>query len=245
MSNLHNNPHLELPPAPVVRQQQQQQQQQHNIASVYPQLPSQDELPSYSPYPSPQYAQQQPQNNKQQYSQQQYVQQQQQQQQHSSQQYNQPPPQQYNQQHNQQHNQQQYNQQPQPQQMFCQHPPPNVPAFYGTMAPPNMSSPGPAHPQNSQPASSVIGIHELKTESEVVQCPHCHQLVHTVLDYDAGLCTGLSIAGLFLAGCSNGLCLLPWLFPWTKDVTHQCPSCREKIATFTRLERDTRVLLPA
>ncbi|KAI8094576.1 LITAF-like zinc ribbon domain-containing protein [Thamnidium elegans] len=239
MSNLHNNPHLELPPAPVA----QQQQQQLHIASVYPQLPSQDELPSYSPYPSPNYAQQppyvqQPQNSKQQYNQQQqYVQQQQQQyvQQHSSQQ---PPPQPYS--------QQQYNQQPQ--QNFCHHPPPPPPAqpaFYGTMAPPNMSSPGPTHPQNSQPASSVADIRELKTESELVQCPHCHQLVHTVLDYDAGLCTGLSIAGLFLAGCNNGLCLLPWLFPWTKDVTHQCPSCREKIATFTRLERDTRVLSPA
>ncbi|GAA5805774.1 LITAF-like zinc ribbon domain-containing protein [Helicostylum pulchrum] len=237
MSNLHHNPHLELPPAHVAQQQQQQQniQQQHHIASVYPQLPSQDELPSYSPYPSPQYAQQppyvqQPQNNKQQQYNQQYVQQQQQyaQQQHSSQQ---------------QYNQPQYNQQPQ--QNLCHHPLPAQPAFYGTMAPPNMSSPGPTHPQNSQPPSSVIGIHELKTESELVQCPHCHQLVHTVLDYDAGVCTGLSIAGLFLAGCSNGLCLLPWLFPWTKDVTHQCPSCREKIATFTRLERDTRILSPA
>ncbi|KAI7888003.1 LPS-induced tumor necrosis factor alpha factor, partial [Mucor mucedo] len=87
----------------------------------------------------------------------------------------------------------------------------------------------------------VEPINGLRTESELVECPHCRQLVYTVIDYDAGVCTGLSIAGLFLAGCGNGLCLLPYLFPWTKDVTHQCPSCKEKIATFTRLERDTRV----
>ncbi|KAI9363792.1 LITAF-like zinc ribbon domain-containing protein [Pilaira anomala] len=169
MSNLHNNPHLELPPAPPARQQQQQPQPQYQIASVYPQLPSQDELPSYSPYPSPQYSQ--------------------------------PQPQQYNKQH----------------------------------------MPAPIQPQNSQQIANIVPVNELKTKSELVECPHCRQLVYTTLDYDAGLCTGLSIAGLFLAGCNNGLCLLPWLFPWTKDVSHQCPSCRERIATFTRLERDTRI----
>jgi hypothetical protein len=68
--------------------------------------------------------------------------------------------------------------------------------------------------------------------------------VYTVLDYDAGVCTAVSIGGLFLAGCHNGLCLLPWLFPWTKDVTHECPSCLQKIAKYSRLERDVRLLVP-
>lgn len=211
MSNLHNNPHLELPPA-------QSSQQQH-IASVYPKLPSQDELPSYTPYPTqqPQKCDQQPQYNQQPP----YIQQPQ---------YNQQP--QYIQ-------QPQYNQQ-QPQ--YCNHPPTQQqPMFYGSVAAPNVSMPTPIQPQNSQQPLNVEPINGLRTKSELVECPHCRQLVYTVLDYDAGVCTGLSIAGLFLAGCSNGLCLLPWLFPWTKDVTHQCPSCKEKIATFTRLERDTRV----
>lgn len=239
MSNLHNNPHLELPPASPARQQQQQQPQpQHHIAPVYPQLPSQDELPSYSPYPSPQYSQPQPQQyNKQQYNQQQYNSQysQQQQQYSSQQQHYSPQQQQYN------YQQQQYNMPQPPQQFFNQPPVQQQPAYYGSMAAPNVSMPAPIQPQNSQQIANVVPVNELKTKSELVECPHCGQLVYTTLDYDAGLCTGLSIAGLFLAGCNNGLCLLPWLFPWTKDVSHQCPSCREKIATFTRLERDTRI----
>ncbi|KAI8051387.1 LITAF-like zinc ribbon domain-containing protein [Gilbertella persicaria] len=91
----------------------------------------------------------------------------------------------------------------------------------------------------SNPVTQSIST--LKADAALVQCPHCRQLVYTVLDYDAGLCTGLSVVGLFMAGFHAGGCLIPFLFPWTKDVTHHCPSCKQKIATFTRLERDTRL----
>jgi hypothetical protein len=259
-NNLHNNPHRELPPQEAQRiyqqrqleeqrqlaerqqqyiaqqrqydeeqrkyeeqqrqleehqrqlQQQQRQleerrrqQEQHAIASVYPKLPSQEELPSYSAASSP--IMNMPQ-----------------------------PPQQYT-----SSPQIQYSQypvlQPQPQLQ----PPPGPPTvFYGSIAPPNTSIP--VAPQQENQIVQPVG--SLGTKSELVQCPHCQQFVYTVLDYDSGLCTGLSVGGLFLVGCHSGGCLIPFLFPWTKDVSHHCPACKEKIATFTRLERDTRVTGP-
>ncbi|OBZ83827.1 Lipopolysaccharide-induced tumor necrosis factor-alpha factor [Choanephora cucurbitarum] len=93
----------------------------------------------------------------------------------------------------------------------------------------------------SNQSDLIQPVATLTTKSAPVQCPHCNQFVYTVLDYDSGVCTGLSVAGLFMAGLHSGGCLLPFLFPWTKDVTHHCPACKEKIATFARLERDTRV----
>jgi hypothetical protein len=215
-NNLHNNPHLELPPQQVVQPPQPRREEQ--IASVYPKIPSQDDLPSYSPYAMPSSSQPQ-----------QYMQQ--------------PQPQHYIQLP--QSPQPQYNNQVGP----CIHHPqqqqqPTM--YYGSIPAPNISSPAPIPQQqtSSQQPFVVHPITGLRTKSELIECPHCHQLVYTVLDYDAGLCTGISIAGLCLAGLNNGLCLLPWLFPWTKDVTHQCPSCKERVATFTRLERDTRVYAP-
>ncbi|KAG2199891.1 hypothetical protein INT46_009831 [Mucor plumbeus] len=220
MSNLHNNPHLELPPpqhpsSPNHQQSPQPYQQQQQIASVYPKLPSQDELPpsysatsSYTNMPQAPY--------------QQYIPNQQQQQQQQSYPYPQyqPPS----------------NPLPaQNQQLNGVRPPVT---YYGSMAPPNISNPP---QQQVQPQHTIQPLASLKTTSDLVQCPHCRQLVYTVLDYDSGLCTGLSVAGLFLAGCHSGGCLIPFVFPWTKDVTHHCPSCKEKIATFTRLERDTRL----
>lgn len=106
---------------------------------------------------------------------------------------------------------------------------------YGSIPPPNLNV---VQQQTVQPITS------LRTKSDLVQCPHCQQYVYTVIDYESGLCTGLSVGGLFLAGCHSGGCLLPFLFPWTKDISHICPSCQQKIATFTRLERDTRVTAP-
>ncbi|KAL9548828.1 hypothetical protein MBANPS3_005503 [Mucor bainieri] len=181
MSNLHNNPHLELPPPPQPSsphrpspQQQQQQQQQQYIASVYPKLPSQDDLPpSYSvaspsytnmpqaPYPqySPHQQQQQP---------------------------SYPYP--------------QYQTSPAPAQQNQQ--PSNGPRppvmYYGSMAPPNTTHPLPPSQQQqvqaqAQSQHTVQSITALRTSSELVQCPHCQQLVYTVLDYDSGLCTGLTL----------------------------------------------------
>ncbi|KAI8645727.1 LITAF-like zinc ribbon domain-containing protein [Parasitella parasitica] len=232
MSNLRYNPHLELPPpspspplpppqqqqhpsSPNYQQLQQGYQQQH-IPSVYPKLPAQDEQPPSYSASSPSYANMP-----------------------------QPPYPQYI-----------PNQQPQPYPYPQYQPPPNTPPvpqnqqlngarppvmFYGSMAPPNVSNP----PQQQVPSQHTVQpVTSLRTTSDLVQCPHCQQLVQTVLDYDSGLCTGLSVAGLFLAGCHSGGCLIPFIFPWTKDVTHHCPSCKEKIATFTRLERDTRVTAP-
>ncbi|CAO0796751.1 unnamed protein product [Mucor circinelloides] len=224
MSNLHNNPHLELPPPQpssphCQQQQQQQQQQQHQIASVYPKLPSQDDLPPSYSASSPSYT------NMPQAPYPQYSPNQQQQQQPSY-----PYP--------------QYQASPAPhnQQPSGQRPPV---MYYGSMAPPNTTHPLPPSQQQAQAQTqsqhTVQPITSLKTSSDLVQCPYCQQLVYTVLDYDSGLCTGLSVAGLFLAGCHSGGCLIPFIFPYTKDVTHHCPSCKEKIATFTRLERDTRV----
>ncbi|KAF1802778.1 LITAF-like zinc ribbon domain-containing protein [Mucor lusitanicus] len=222
MSNLHNNPHLELPPpqpsSPHRPQLPQQQPQQH-IASVYPKLPSQDDLPPSYSVSSPSYT------NMPQAPYPQYSPQQQQQQ----------PP----------HPYPQYQALPVPQNQQLNNGPRPPVMFYGTMAPPNTTHPLPPSQQQAQaqPQSqhTVQPITALKTSSELVQCPHCQQLVYTTLDYDSGLCTGLSVAGLFLAGCHSGGCLIPFIFPYTKDVTHHCPSCKEKIATFTRLERDTRV----
>lgn len=222
MSNLRNNPHLELPPEnTTVRYERvqyqrlpQQQQQEHLVPSMYPKIPSQGEPPTYS-MPEPSSLQQPPQG---------------------------PPPQYqpypvYQHQHQQQHQQQQVVQQ-QP----IQQQPLRIPQspFYGSIQPPSISSPALVPDQNHV----IQPIETLKTSSKLVQCPHCGQLVYTVLDYDMGVCTALSMGGLFLAGCNNGLCFLPALFPWSKDVTHECPSCKQKIAKFTRLERDTRVLAP-
>ncbi|CEP12627.1 hypothetical protein [Parasitella parasitica] len=234
MSNLRYNPHLELPPPSPPQQQQHppspnyqqsqqpqpHQQQQQHIPSVYPKLPTQDDLPpsysasshSYTSMPQPSYPQYIP-NQQQQHQQQPY----------SYPQY-QPPP---------------SNLPPVPQNQQPNGIRPPV-MYYGSMAPPNVSNP----PQQVQSQHTIQPINSLRTTSELVQCPHCQQLVQTVLDYDSGLCTGLSVAGLFLAGCHSGGCLIPFIFPWTKDVTHHCPSCKEKIATFTRLERDTRVTAP-
>ncbi|CAO3655048.1 unnamed protein product [Mucor hiemalis] len=221
MSNLHNNPHLELPPpgSPQYERIQyqrlpQQQQQDHFVPSMYPKIPSQDEPPSYSmPQPSSSSLQQHPQGPPPQY---------------------QPYP---------VYQQQPAQQQQQPiQQQPVQQQPLRIPhsPFYGSIQPPSVSSPAPVPDQNYV----IQPLETLKTSSKLVQCPHCRQLVYTVLDYDAGVCTALSMGGLFLAGCNNGLCFLPALFPWSKDVTHECPSCKKKIAKFTRLERDTRVLAP-
>lgn len=229
-NNLHNNPHLELPPPPQQMPQPPppQSRREEQIASVYPKLPSQDDLPSYSPYNLSSPSSPQPP--------QQFM--------------PQPQPQLYIVQ-SPQSPPQQYNQVTGPCNHYQQPPPPpqqqQRPTYYGSMAAPNISSPAPIPPQQqngNQPPLVIQPLTALKTKSDLVECPHCHQLVYTVLDYDAGLCTGISIAGLCLAGVQNGLCLLPFLLPWMKDVTHQCPSCKERIATFTRLERDTRIYAP-
>ncbi|KAI8344945.1 LITAF-like zinc ribbon domain-containing protein [Blakeslea trispora] len=104
------------------------------------------------------------------------------------------------------------------------------PIFYGAMPSPHITA-----------TPEIQPITTLKTTSALVQCPHCNQCVYTLLDYDSGACTGLSVAGLFMAGLHAGGCLLPLLFPWTKDVVHRCPACKQKIATWTRLGRDTEV----
>lgn len=187
------------------QRQLQQQQGQYNIASVYPKLPSQEELPSYSAASSPIMSMPQPPSLQQQCTSSPQV---------------------------------QHSQYPQQSQLQPQLRPPVM--FYGSIAPPNVSTPSVPGQENH----TVQSVGSLRTKSELVQCPHCQQLVYTVLDYDSGLCTGLSVGGLFMAGCHSGGCLLPFLFPWTKDVSHHCPSCKEKIATFTRLERDTRVTGP-
>ncbi|KAI7904325.1 LITAF-like zinc ribbon domain-containing protein [Cokeromyces recurvatus] len=116
-------------------------------------------------------------------------------------------------------------------------PPPAAVMHYGSVAPPSANNTLTQH-------LIVQPLTALKTTSDLVQCPFCHQIVYTSLDYESGLCTGLSVGGLFFAGCHSGGCLLPFLFPWTKDITHQCPSCKQKIATFTRLERDIRITTP-
>ncbi|KAG1147188.1 hypothetical protein G6F37_006042 [Rhizopus arrhizus] len=93
----------------------------------------------------------------------------------------------------------------------------------------------------ANPFPVIAQLDSLKTESTVVQCPHCHHFVWTVIDHEVGLLTGLSMAGLYMVGCHSGGCLLPYLFPWTKDIVHTCPACKSKVATFKRLERDTQV----
>ncbi|CAO3699781.1 unnamed protein product [Rhizopus stolonifer] len=87
----------------------------------------------------------------------------------------------------------------------------------------------------------LIPVNTLKEKPAVVECPHCQHLVLTVTDHEMGLLTGLSVVGFYMVGCHSGGCLLPFLFPWTKDVVHSCPACRAKIATFKRLGRDTQV----
>ncbi|CEI93461.1 hypothetical protein RMCBS344292_07694 [Rhizopus microsporus] len=109
--------------------------------------------------------------------------------------------------------------------------------YYGALQPP-IERP----PQLGVPSDMTIqSVDSLTTKPAVVECQHCRQLVLTVVDYDVGLLTGLSMVGLYMLGCHSGGCLIPYLFPWTKDVVHSCPACKEKIATFTRLERDTHV----
>ncbi|RCH85736.1 hypothetical protein CU098_000279, partial [Rhizopus stolonifer] len=71
---------------------------------------------------------------------------------------------------------------------------PVPPAYYGTIPPPSTTT----QPMPSNPVTQSIST--LKADAALVQCPHCRQLVYTVLDYDAGLCTGLSVVGLFMAG---------------------------------------------
>lgn len=85
----------------------------------------------------------------------------------------------------------------------------------------------------------------LKTDSETVQCPHCNQFVATILDYNMGLMTGASMVIMYLFGCHSGGCLIPVLIPGLKDVSHKCPNCSQPIATFERMERQTRVHAPA
>ncbi|KAI9484000.1 MAG: LITAF-like zinc ribbon domain-containing protein [Benjaminiella poitrasii] len=128
------------------------------------------------------------------------------------------------------HHEQQQQQQP-------QQGPPTV-MYYGSVAPPTVNNMPPSHQLLIQP------LETLKTKSELVLCPYCRQVVYTTIDYESGLCTGLSVGGLFFLGCHSGGCLVPFLFPWTKDVIHQCPSCKQKIATFTRLEKDVRITAP-
>lgn len=262
-NNLHNNPHSEIPPVQIHHQnqlaesqrqyeeqqrqydmeqryyeeqqreldehqrrlqqrqtqleEQRRQQEQVNVASVYPELPSEEELPKYSPYLTmPQAPQQHTPSPEPRYSQ-------------IPEHHDSPIPEPRYSQIPEPH----YSQIPQPQLQ----PQPRPPVmYYGSMEPPNVSMP-PAS-QESQPVKS---IESLKTKSELVQCPNCQHLVYTALNYDSGMCTGLSVGGLFLAGCHSGGCLIPFLFPWTKDVNHVCPSCKVLLATFTRLERNTRV----
>ncbi|KAI9283403.1 hypothetical protein BY458DRAFT_530992 [Sporodiniella umbellata] len=126
----------------------------------------------------------------------------------------------------------------------------NLPSYgQATM---NMPEPYPTMPQvpnygslvQPTPPPDIVQAFTLKEKPAVTECFSCHRLVQTVTDYESGLCTGLSVILFYMIGCHNGGCLLPFMFPWTKNITHSCPACQEKIATFKRLERHTQVHQP-
>ncbi|KAF9158871.1 hypothetical protein DFQ27_008351 [Actinomortierella ambigua] len=102
------------------------------------------------------------------------------------------------------------------------------------------------HPQASVMSSPLVlmkppsRIEDLGPKPGVVVCPHCHYVVLTETEPEAGSCTYLSILTLLLLGITScGCCLLPLCMTSGKDMLHSCPNCSEEIGLFSRLKGHT------
>ncbi|KAF9974651.1 hypothetical protein BGZ73_001874 [Actinomortierella ambigua] len=105
----------------------------------------------------------------------------------------------------------------------------------------------PPHPMSAAVMSSPLilmkpptRIEDLGPKPGVVVCPHCHYVVLTETEPEAGSCTYLSILTLLLLGITScGCCLLPLCVTSGKDMLHSCPNCSSEIGLFSRLKGHT------
>lgn len=117
------------------------------------------------------------------------------------------------------------------------------PPYYGP-PPPGMGQPPPMcqqpHQQHtvivSQPyvAPAMVVMSFGETPIQTV-CPHCQGQVITSVEYESGLLTWIICIVLAVFGCWIFCCLIPFCIDACKDVVHNCPSCRRRIAVYRRI----------
>ena len=68
-----------------------------------------------------------------------------------------------------------------------------------------------------------------------IYCPHCRSHGNTKITLQNGTLAWLSCSTLLLSGCMFGCCLVPFLFPYLKDIVHECSMCGKKIGIYHRM----------
>ncbi|KAE9554168.1 hypothetical protein FO519_002648 [Halicephalobus sp. NKZ332] len=98
----------------------------------------------------------------------------------------------------------------------------------------NMGSPPPPPPQ----PATVVYVADCSTfgpRSVAMTCPHCHQHIHSQVNYTSGLLSWLICGGCLLFGCWLGCCLIPFCVDDCKDAEHFCPNCKAYLGQYKRI----------
>ncbi|XP_054722074.1 lipopolysaccharide-induced tumor necrosis factor-alpha factor homolog [Uloborus diversus] len=84
-------------------------------------------------------------------------------------------------------------------------------------------------------AVTVLSVAQCGPYPMQVTCPHCSAHVMSETTALPGLLTWLLSCGMIFVGCWVGCCLIPCCIPECQDIEHRCPSCKQHLGTFRRI----------
>ncbi|XP_011444612.3 LITAF domain-containing protein-like [Crassostrea angulata] len=110
--------------------------------------------------------------------------------------------------------------------------------------PPSYVAPGQGQPPPPPGGTQIVYTHQPTALSAVnfnqypvaMKCHYCQASITTSTNYEAGALTWVACFVIAFIGCWCGCCFIPFCLNDLKDVTHNCPNCRQTLGKFSKMK---------